>query len=699
MGKVYDAKALFDVAKDREKAYDELLSQLGELTKALQGVADLDGSLEGKGADNIKSFYKQHADTAGQWENLIKMQQSYFSTLHVKAEKAKLSGSTIVTESFLETELKNANSNAKEMVAQQHDDLQSILNGIDDIVSISAFSTSEFNDKIEEAEKKRTDTIEAVNQLDAEWSKEYSEMDDFYAVVDTLVSGLELATSQGGSVYQLAFDEKAYHDSELYKVQTKLNDYATSYVDYNKQQEEVYELEKKQEEEANKPWYEKTWDAVSTFTGEVSGYYDYKRAAEGVDPVTGEKLSTSQRVAAGAMAAAGFIPVVGWVGRAAKGGKAIYKTAKGLSAADHALDAYKSAKSFKVLEQTEKGLYGLVAANGLGEYMTGRDMFGNKISEEQRKASLLQALGIAGAGALSTKVAGKMGQSLATKGTEKLNNMRNTLRTSAVANVTKQAYQSVKNAPASWTQSLHKTYNNILDSSMPRLMPDLVPVGPALAQQTVRETLQNVKQQTMQMAQALYNPTAKRYQDPETGRFVANPNVERVEKPVVKEVEKVQEVTKGTGEVSKKSATRTFNSTYEERLAQTPVNNGKWTGERGESTFIHENEKVNEILSQVDKKGIDYSDAVPDFSPVSKGRVEIEGMSIDRDINFKKADERLAEKCGVTPKEVRKWRKQNKYTWHEDNDLKTMDLVPSVINSKFGHLGGVSEAGKAEKKL
>ena len=499
MGKVYDAKALFDVAKDREKAYDELLSQLGELKKALQGVADLEGSLEGKGADNIKSFYKQHADTAGQWENLIKMQQSYFSTLHVKAEKAKLSGSTIVDESFLETELKNANSNAKEMVAQQHDDLQSILNGIDDIVSISAFSTSEFNDKIEEAEKKRTDTIEAVNQLDAEWSKEYSEMDDFYAVVDTLVSGLELATSQGGSVYQLAFDEKAYHDSELYKVQTKLNDYATSYVDYNKQQEEVYELEKKQEEEANKPWYEKTWDAVSTFTGEVSGYYDYKRAAEGVDPVTGEKLSTSQRVAAGAMAAAGFIPVVGWVGRAAKGGKAIYKTAKGLSAADHALDAYKSAKSFKVLEQTEKGLYGLVAANGLGEYMTGRDMFGNKISEEQRKASLLQALGIAGAGALSTKVAGKMGQSLATKGTEKLNNMRNTLRTSAVANVTKQAYQSVKNAPASWTQSLHKTYNNILDSSMPRLGPELVPAGPALAQQTVRETLQNVKKQTMQM--------------------------------------------------------------------------------------------------------------------------------------------------------------------------------------------------------
>ena len=154
------------------------------------------------------------------------------------------------------------------------------------------------------------------------------------------------------------------------------------------------------------------------------------------------------------MAAAGFIPVVGWVGRAAKGGKAIYKTAKGLSAADHALDAYKSAKSFKVLEQTEKGLYGLVAANGLGEYMTGRDMFGNKISEEQRKASLLQALGIAGAGALSTKVAGKTakaGANAVANGAKKLSDMRNVLSKQATQRImpplqsAQKAYRSSSN--------------------------------------------------------------------------------------------------------------------------------------------------------------------------------------------------------------------------------------------------------------
>ena len=79
------------------------------------------------------------------------------------------------------------------------------------------------------------------------------------------------------------------------------------------------------------------------------------------------------------MAAAGFIPVVGWVGRAAKGGKAIYSTAKGMNAASHALDAYKTSKSLSILEKSEMGIYGLVAANGMSEAVTGKDMFGNEL--------------------------------------------------------------------------------------------------------------------------------------------------------------------------------------------------------------------------------------------------------------------------------------------------------------------------------
>jgi hypothetical protein len=40
-------------------------------------------------------------------------------------------------------------------------------------------------------------------------------------------------------------------------------------------------------------------------------------------------------------------------------------------------------------------IIGLLAANGLGEAATGKDMFGNQLTEEQSQNGLLMALGIA----------------------------------------------------------------------------------------------------------------------------------------------------------------------------------------------------------------------------------------------------------------------------------------------------------------
>ncbi|MEK1830822.1 pre-toxin TG domain-containing protein [Priestia megaterium] len=49
-----------------------------------------------------------------------------------------------------------------------------------------------------------------------------------------------------------------------------------------KQRKAAIEAEKQRQIQANKPWYEKGLDIA----GEITGYYDFKRAKEGVDPVT-----------------------------------------------------------------------------------------------------------------------------------------------------------------------------------------------------------------------------------------------------------------------------------------------------------------------------------------------------------------------------------------------------------------------------
>ncbi|MGN8048013.1 T7SS effector LXG polymorphic toxin, partial [Bacillus sp. 22190] len=73
----------------------------------------------------------------------------------------------------------------------------------------------------------------------------------------------------------------------------------------------------------------------------------------------------------------------------------VYKTTQATSAAVRAVDIYKtSQKSFDALKTSQKGLYGLTATNGFSEAITGRDMFGNKISKEQQEASMNATLGM-----------------------------------------------------------------------------------------------------------------------------------------------------------------------------------------------------------------------------------------------------------------------------------------------------------------
>lgn len=137
---------------------------------------------------------------------------------------------------------------------------------------------------------------------------------------------------------------------------------------------------------------------------------------------------------------------------------------------------------------------------------------------------------------------------------------------------------------------------------------------------------------------------------------------------------------------------------------------GTWSGERGNSNWYldrdvepgdrngtnPEHKKWGDIL---DKYGIDY---IPfrggeiDFSEISKGTVEIDDFSSDRDSNFDQADEKLAEQRECTPEEIAKWRKENAYTWHECKDCKTMQMVPTEVHGNIPHSGGISEAKAIE---
>lgn len=142
-------------------------------------------------------------------------------------------------------------------------------------------------------------------------------------------------------------------------------------------------------------------------------------------------------------------------------------------------------------------------------------------------------------------------------------------------------------------------------------------------------------------------------------------------------------------------------SKYSERLVHTPAEDGggrgHWTGKRGESEFVLDEPITLKDGTVVDK--ISYHNAIPDFSGYAKAQINIPNMTNNRDLNFKQADELLAELWSKskfngriwTPRDVANYRTDNGYTWHEMNNLNTMQLVPTEVNGTWGHLGGVGE--------
>lgn len=157
-----------------------------------------------------------------------------------------------------------------------------------------------------------------------------------------------------------------------------------------------------------------------------------------------------------------------------------------------------------------------------------------------------------------------------------------------------------------------------------------------------------------------------------------------------------------------------YPSSYKERLDRTPSienPNGKWSGDRGESMFIPTDDRFRELLQSKGVEGINYKDAIPDFSPIAEAKVTIQDMSQHRLSligengerivgNYEKADIECAKAWNLeqrdgkddwTHQDVKNWREANGYTWHEDNDMKTCDLVPTEVNKVCSHLGGVSE--------
>ncbi|MDG5471377.1 T7SS effector LXG polymorphic toxin [Jeotgalibacillus sp. ET6] len=238
----YDAAALKETMEERVDQYKEFRGNLFVLKRKMVAVTDLGEAFEGLAAGRIKDFFRAQSDVAEVWIQFVDQQIAFMNDVGAMAEDRELGGSTVIDVPVLDEELQTAHTRLMEMVRNQQQDVADVLSRIQDLISIQAYSSESIEQSIEDSKQKRWDTVETVEEFDAELVREYDQSEETQMLVTGLFEAMMDATSQNGEITPMSFNSSAFEASAPFQVKDEVQERSMQYIQTKQEQAEARDV-------------------------------------------------------------------------------------------------------------------------------------------------------------------------------------------------------------------------------------------------------------------------------------------------------------------------------------------------------------------------------------------------------------------------------------------------------------------------
>ncbi|KIL43110.1 T7SS effector LXG polymorphic toxin [Jeotgalibacillus campisalis] len=235
----YDAAALKETMEERVSQYETFRGTLFVLKRSMLAVTNLDEAFEGLAAERIKDFFRAQSDVAEAWIQFVDQQIAFMNDVGAMAEDRELGGSTVIDVPGLDEELQTTHTRLSEMVIAQQKYVADVLSRIQDLISIQPYSSERIEQSLENAKQMRWDTVEKVEEYDAELVKEYAQSEEGQMLVTGLFEAMMDATSQNGEITPMSFNSAAFEASAPFQVKDGVQERSMQYIQTKQEQAEA----------------------------------------------------------------------------------------------------------------------------------------------------------------------------------------------------------------------------------------------------------------------------------------------------------------------------------------------------------------------------------------------------------------------------------------------------------------------------